>query len=154
MNADMQNLDAVMFLVQVFTTFVMTGIVWFLQLVHYPLFRKVARSRFVPFERMQLLLTSFVVAPPVLLETAAVLYSLWRKPPWMDPDAVLLGAVLLGIIWVTILFVHGPQHRALQQRFDPKAYRILLYTNWIPSYAWSSGLAVLFAVLLRIITHS
>ncbi len=152
MNPDMNDLDAVMFLMQVVTTFSLTGIIWFLQLVHYPLMRRIVRTRFVRYERMHVLLSAFVIGPPVLLETVAVVYSLWRKPPWMDPDSVLLGAILLGIIWISTFVLQMPQHRVLQQGFDPKAYRRLLYSNWIRSYAWSFRTIILLFSLLRVFT--
>ncbi len=153
MNAEMRDIDAVMFLVQVFSTFTLTGIVWFVQLVHYPLLRKIARSRFAPYEKMQVLLTGFVVGPPLLLETAGVLYSLWRTPSWMDLDAVISGAVLMGIIWLSTVLLQRPQHRVLQEGFDPRAYRKLLYTNWIRSFAWSFRSLILLFSLLKILTR-
>lgn len=152
MKPDMQDLDAVMFLMQVVTTFSLTGIIWFLQLVHYPLLRRIVRSRFARYARMHVVLTLFIAGPPALLEAIAVLYSLWRTPPWMDQDAVVLGAVLLGIIWASTFLLQRPQHRKLQEGFDPRAYRRLLYSNWIRSYAWSFRTIILLFSLLRLLT--
>jgi len=154
MEPSVHDLDAVLFIVQILCTFTMTGIVWFLQLVHYPLLRRVTRSRFAVFHRINVLLSSFVVGPPMLLELIAVLYSLWRIPPWMTPDSVYLGAVLLAIIWISTIALQSPQHKKLQAGFDPRSYRRLLYSNWIRSYAWSFRTIILLFSLLRVFTQT
>ncbi|HOJ05767.1 MAG TPA: hypothetical protein PK916_17360 [Bacteroidota bacterium] len=148
MTAYLADLDAVLFIVQVFCTFTLTGLIWFVQLVHYPLLRVIPRQRFVRYERMHVLLTGFVVGPPMLLELLAVLYGLWRTPPWMTQDASQLGAVLLALIWLSTFALQAPLHRRLQKGFDPAAYRRLLYSNWIRSYAWSfRSIILLFSLL-------
>jgi hypothetical protein len=151
MTDQMHDIDAVMFLVQVFATFLMTGIIWFVQLVHYPLLRRIPRSRFVAYERTHVLLTAFVVGPLIVLETAAVSYSLWRTPPWMQQEVAVLGAVLLAIILLSTIFFQGPQHRKLQQGFNPGVYRRLLCTNWIRCYGWSFRSILLLFSMLRVL---
>ncbi len=51
-----------------FSTVFMTGLIWFVQLVHYPLFDHVADGQFTPYHRQHTRRTTRVVAGPMLVE--------------------------------------------------------------------------------------
>ena len=51
----------------------MVGIIWFVQVVHYPLFTSVGRDAFVAYELRNTNLTSFVVGPFMAAEGATAL---------------------------------------------------------------------------------
>ncbi|MFZ1730776.1 MAG: hypothetical protein WBQ23_02715 [Bacteroidota bacterium] len=148
----MLKLDDVFFLVQIFCTFAMTGIIWFVQIVHYPLMRKVGKGRFSRYAQMHFVLTAFVVGPLMFLEAAAVVFGLLHSTPWITTDAARLGAVLLLIIWVATFALHIPQHRKLEREFEAKAYRRLLFGNWVRCYAWSFRSIILVFSMLKAFT--
>ena len=56
-------------------TAVMTGLIWFVQVVHYPLFAAVGAEQFVAYEVAHQRRTSFVVGLPMLVEGLTVLAS-------------------------------------------------------------------------------
>ena len=58
-------------------TVFMTGLIWFVQVVHYPLFSAVGRDRFSEYEGRHSRLTGRVVGAPMLLELATA--DLWRS---------------------------------------------------------------------------
>ncbi|MCB2206638.1 hypothetical protein KQI65_17995 [bacterium] len=147
---DSSKIDAVMYILQLLCTFSMTGIIWFVQIVHYPLMRKVGKGRFSRYLETHLVLTIFVVAPVMLLEGVSVIYGLLRPNPWLQGDALTLGAGLLLLIWLISVFVHFPQNRRLAKEFEARAYRRLLFGNWIRVYAWSFRSIVLLFSLLRV----
>ena len=147
------KLDDVFFLVQIFCTFALTGIIWFVQIVHYPLMRKVGKGRFARYAQMHLVLTAFVVAPLMLLEAAAVLFGLLHPTPWITNDAARLGAVLLLIIWIATFALHLPSYRKLGQEFEARAYRRMLFGNWIRCYAWSFRSIILIFNMLQAFTR-
>ncbi len=147
------KIDDVFFLVQIFCTFAMTGIIWFVQIVHYPLMRKVGKGRFVRYAQMHLVLTAFVVAPLMLLEAASVVFGLLHATPWITDGAARLGAILLLIIWISTFAIHLPQQRKLEQEFEAVAYRRMLFGNWIRCYAWSFRSIVLVFSMLQAFTR-
>jgi hypothetical protein len=51
------------FLAQVFSTLAMVGVIWFVQLVHYPLFNRVGTEAFLGFQACNLRKTGWVVIP-------------------------------------------------------------------------------------------
>ncbi|PLX30993.1 MAG: hypothetical protein C0600_06895 [Ignavibacteria bacterium] len=151
MEADWK-VDDVFFILQVFCTFTLTGIIWFIQIVHYPLMRKVGKNRFLRYEQTHTILTGFIVAPLMLVEAAAVIFGVLYSTRWITDDSSELGGVLLLIIWMSTFFLQMPQHRKLSRAFDVRAYRRLLWTNWIRTYAWSFRSVILVFNMLRAFT--
>ena len=49
------------------STLFMTGLIWFVQVVHYPLFDRVGAARFVPYHAAHSRRTSWVVAAPMAI---------------------------------------------------------------------------------------
>ncbi len=62
-------------LAQVFSTLFMVGLIWFVQIVHYPLYANVGREQFPEYEALHNRRTNWVVGPAMLIEmvTAAML---------------------------------------------------------------------------------
>lgn len=151
MEADWK-IDDVFFILQVFCTFSLTGIIWFLQIVHYPLMRKVGKNRFIRYEQTQVILTGFIIAPLMIVEAAAVIFGVMYSTRWITDESSELGAVLLLVIWLSTFLLQMPQHRALSRSFDVRAYRRLLWTSWIRTYAWSFRSVILVFNMLRAFT--
>lgn len=124
-------------LAHVGATFFMVGLIWFVQIVHYPLFDQVGREIFSAYETAHTRLTTYVVGPPMLIEAITAGLLLWLRPSGVMPWQVWLGAGLLAIVWLSTAFLQVPQHNILSVGFDPAAYRTLVATNWLRTVAWS-----------------
>lgn len=125
-------------------TWAMTGLIWFVQIVHYPLFALAADRRFAAYEDDHARRTSLVVVPLMLAELLTGLLLLARNP---EDVLAWTGLGLLGIIWASTFFWQVPQHRVLSQGFDAQAHRRLVAGNWLRSAGWT-GRALLVLVLL------
>ena len=120
------------------------GLIWMVQVVHYPLFAGVGARQFPAYERAHVALTGPVVGPAMVLEAATALAlvvapmaSVPRLLPW-------LGAGLLIVVWISPGLLQVPRHRDLSAGFEATAHRRLVTTNWIRTVAWSlRGLLVL-----------
>ncbi len=114
-------------------TLAMGGLIWFVQLVHYPLFPLVAADRFVEFARAHQRRTGWVVMPLMAAEAVtATLLVATRPGPW-----VWAGWLLLVAIWLSTALVQVPLHRRLAGGYDPRAARKLVTTNWLRTALWS-----------------
>ena len=69
-------------LVHLTATLVMVGVIWFVQIVHYPLMAQVPRSGFAAYERDHQRRTTFVVAPAMLVEAVTAAMILAIPPAW------------------------------------------------------------------------
>lgn len=126
-----------------FATLFMVGLIWFVQIVHYPLFRHVGRSEFRHYEELHQRLTTWVVAPVMLIEVATAIVLL-KEVPAGSIMLVWIGAGLLAVIWLATAGLSIPAHRSLSAEFSMQAWRMLVLTNWIRTIAWSiRGILVL-----------
>ncbi len=131
-------------LVHLATTFAMVGIIWFVQIVHYPLFTHVGIKGFPAYSRVHSRLTSLVVGPPMLAEAAtAVALVLWT-PPGVPSSLAVAGLALLAVVWFSTALLQSPRHRELGGGFDPASHRSLISSNWLRTVCWSArGVIVL-----------
>ena len=134
-------------LIQVGATLAMVGLIWFVQVVHYPLFAEVGRDGFRRYEMDHQRLTTYVVAPLMLAELATAVMLLWWRPAVISTPWVWLGLVLLGSIWIMTYAVQVPQHAQLALSYDEVVQRRLVLGNWYRTLAWTArGMLVLWMV--------
>lgn len=120
------------------STLVMTGLIWFVQIVHYPLFALVGDERFAAYERQHQRRTTWIVGPAMSLETGSAI-ALVILTRGMGTAAAMswIGAGLLAIIWCSTAMVQVPCHRRLARSFDASVASHLVRTNWLRTLGWS-----------------
>jgi hypothetical protein len=134
-------------LVQAAATWFMTGLIWFVQVVHYPLFDGVGREGFAAYEARHSALTTWVVGPPMLVEAGLALWLVASRPVGVPMAWAWLGLALVGVVWAATGLLSVPQHGVLAAGFDPRAHQLLVATNWVRTLAWTAR-AVLVALML------
>ena len=140
-------MTAFIFLLQVAATLFMVGLIWFVQIVHYPLFEQVNAENFAKYEDGHRRLTIMVVMPVMLVEAGTAVLLVWLRPEGVSTFQVWLGLGLVLLIWLSTAYLQVPQHSILSRGFDPEAYRFLLKSNWLRTLAWSvRGILVLWMV--------
>ena len=117
------------------TTWALVGLIWTIQMVHYPLFAQVGPAHFVAYHRRHTREITLVFGPLMLAElvTAALLVLEGNRDPWL-----LASLPLLALIWISTGFVQIPLHNTLTTGFDAHAHRRLVTTNWWRTAAWSA----------------
>lgn len=130
-------MDDIVLLINLLSTWTMVGVIWFVQVVHYPLLAVVpvesATSVAVEHQRR----TGWVVGAPMALEGVTTLALLVMVPegvawfvPWLAgiPLAVALGATI---------FLSVPRHERMARQPDVQVGRELVSTNWVRTIAWT-----------------
>ncbi len=133
--------------VHVAATVFMTGLIWFVQVVHYPLMARVGPDGFVAYEQAHMRLTTWVVAPAMLVELASGAALLMAPPALLAPGVVIAGLAMLALIWVSTATLQVPQHRRLRVAFDARTVARLVATNWVRTALWSGRSMLLLAAL-------
>lgn len=130
-------------------TWVMVGVILFVQVVHYPLFFGVGGTGFARYEQSHVRRTSIVVMPFMLLELTTLVMLLLYRPA--APGGAWLGfsALLLAVVWISTFVLQVPCHRRLEAGFDVAAVRRLVATNWLRTVAWVAR-GVVVAIALRL----
>lgn len=135
-------------LLHLVATVFMTGVIWFVQVVHYPLFARVDARAFRAYEERHTALTTFVVLPPMVAELGLSCWLLLRAPADAEPLA-WAGAAMVAALWLSTFAVQVPCHARLSQGFDQRAWRTLVGSNWVRTALWSGRTVVALALLWR-----
>lgn len=127
-------------------TLLMTGLIWFVQVVHYPLFAAVEGEAFRAYAVEHQRRTSWLVVPTMVVEAATAAILLLRAPgsaafPWLAT-----GFVLLAGIWASTGLLQVPLHGRLVRGFDDRVVRRLVATNWLRTVGWSARSVIAFVV--------
>ena len=137
-------------LTHVFATLFMVGLIWFVQIVHYPLYTNVGREQFPEYEALHNRLTTWVVGPAMLIEMATSV-ALLRYSHSGATSLAWLGLGLLAVIWISTVTLSVPAHNSLTVEFSTGAYQKLVSTNWIRTVAWTvRGVIVLVMTYRRL----
>lgn len=146
----MENAPDSILLLHAAATCFMTGLIWFVQLVHYPLMSRAHRpdtpDHYTLFQNEHMRRTTWIVAPLMLTELACALAI-----PAMDlaPRALAIPALLLlALVWISTFALQVPAHSRLQRAFDAKAHTTLVRANWPRTLLWTAR-APLALLMLR-----
>jgi hypothetical protein len=139
----------VVWLLQVVSTLTMVGVIWFVQVVHYPLMAQVGHEGFPGYATAHARRTAWVVAPPMLIEAATALVLAIRPPEFLETWQAWAGLALLLVVWSSTALLQVPRHRRLAGGFEPGVHRTLVATNWIRTLAWTARGVLLLQVMAR-----
>lgn len=139
------------FLANVAATLFMTGLIWFVQVVHYPLFAQVNLIDFSLYQAAHSRLTTWVVMPPMLIELGTAGLMLFFRPATIPAWPVWLGLGLVLLIWVSTFFLQVPQHNTLTLGFNAEVHRFLVASNWLRTLAWSARSLLVLWLVARVI---
>ena len=113
----------------------MVGVIWVIQLVHYPSFHFIELKQYTTFQRFHMSRISYVVIPAMLTE----LFTLILIVISMDQidTLVLASAILLIFIWlITAVFFSGV-HQKLTLGYDQTVVDKLVKLNWGRTLLWT-----------------
>lgn len=125
-------------------TWALVGLIWTVQLVHYPLFAQVGANTFRSYHARHTRQITWIVAPLMAVEliTAALLVVRGAREPWL-----LASFAPLAFNWISTWRVQIPLHDRLSAGFDAEAHRRLVGSNWWRTAAWSfRGACLLYGV--------
>lgn len=125
-------------LVQAFASLAMTGLIWCIQVVHYPLFAAVGRDEFTRYEADHARLITLVVGPLMLVELAAALWLAAVRPAGVPAWMVWTGLALVAAIWISTAAIQVPCHARLAAGFDAEVHARLVSSNWIRTVGWTA----------------
>jgi hypothetical protein len=130
-------------LVHAAATWFMVGLIWTIQLVHYPLFSRVGAGEFTNYENEHTGRMGRLLMVPAGVEVATGAALVWGRPLEVGLPAVLVAGALLVVIWIVTAVVQVPLHSRLERGYSAEVVTRLVATNWIRTGLWTArGLAV------------
>jgi hypothetical protein len=146
------HLPHALWLIHLAATLFLVGLIWVVQVVHYPLFARVGVEQFHDYWRGHTRLITWLVAPAMLAEVVTSVLLFAVRPAGLSLPVLGVAFGLLAVNWLSTWLVQIPLHEQLGRRFEADTLGRLVLTNWVRTAAWTlRGVLVLWltAELLR-----
>lgn len=129
---------------ETFSTFSLLGLIWTIQLVHYPSFRYVSNSKFTEFTTFHARSISFIVLPLMIIELVVAIGLSFL----LQDSFSYIKLALVLCIWGSTFALSVPRHNQLQKRRDEKVIESLILTNWPRTILWSVKSLLVYLTLI------
>jgi hypothetical protein len=131
----------VLLLTNLAATLFLTGLIWCLQIVQFPLMLRAGGLDFPTYVKQQRTRNTIVMAPAMLIEMVTAVWLLFDdRVPHRDAFHAFL---LVVVIWIVTFASIVPIHSKLGRGFDEAGVRTLIRRNWIRTVCWSLRSATL-----------
>ena len=131
-------------------TAVMVGVIWFVQVVHYPLLAQFGSTQSVAVAEQHQTRTGYVVGLPMLVEGLSTLWLLARTPAGVAVWLPWANAVLLAVALGSTVLLSVPLHSKMAVAHNDETGRRLVVTNWPRTIAWTARLALCGVMLAQV----
>ncbi len=125
----------------------MTGLIWFVQVVHYPLLAHAGREGFAALAAEHQRRTGWVVAAPMVVEAVTAAGLVVWTPDGVARWVTVVGLALVAVIWASTWLLQVPRHREMLGGFDAAGHRRLVAGNWVRTAAWTARSALVLGML-------
>lgn len=122
----------------------MTGVIWTIQIVHYPFFHCVDKQNYSEHMDEHRKKISFIVLPVMLAELGTAI-GLVLMDSSFDVEFAI-GLIILTFIWISTALLQVPSHSKLANGYSSSEVNRLVKYNWIRTILWSTRLALMLFV--------
>ena len=122
-------------------TSIMTGVIWVIQIVHYPSFHFIEKEMYTAFQKFHMNKISIIVIPIMLAEliTGMMLFlDKSSKSPFL-----IISFVILVLIWLITGVFFSKAHNELMTGYQELVVNQLVVMNWIRTLLWTLRLLLL-----------
>ena len=135
----------VLLLANLASTLFLTGLVWELQAVQFPLMLHAGGLDFPNYVKHQRTRNTLLMAPAMLIELATG--GLLLADPHLPHRDVFHAALLIVVIWIVTFGSIVPIHSKLARGYNENTARTLIRVNWIRTVCWTLRSAILLWVV-------
>ena len=122
-------------------TSIMTGVIWVIQIVHYPSFHFIEKELYTAFQKFHMNKISIIVIPIMLAEliTGMMLFlDKSSKSPFL-----IISIIILVLIWLITGVFFTKAHNELIAGYQELVVNQLVAMNWIRTLLWTLRLLLL-----------
>ena len=122
-------------------TSIMTGVIWVIQIVHYPSFHFIEKELYTAFQKFHMNKISIIVIPIMLAEliTGMMLFlDKSSKSPFLT-----ISIIILVLIWLITGVFFTKAHNELIAGYQELVVNQLVAMNWIRTLLWTLRLLLL-----------
>jgi len=123
-------------LINLIASFFLCGLIWTVQLVHYPFFKYASNEKFeeaMGFHRKKI---SLIVIPVMFAELLSSFWLSFFSSSYTNYH--ITGFVIVLLIWGVTFTTQVPLHGKLSESQDSSTIQQLVRSNWIRTFLWSA----------------
>ena len=136
----------IVLLIHLFSTIFMTGLCWFVQIVHYPLFQAMKLEDLPHYEQKNKV-TGYITVTVMTVELITGLILVYQQFELL----YILNIAILALIWLSTMVYQVPMHLKLMIVASNETISKLIRTNWIRTLGWTIRSGVLLVILWRLL---
>jgi len=135
--------DYYLFMIHLVSTSFMVGVIWIVQLVHYPTFLFIDEQKSNDFQKFHMSRISYIVMPAMTTELFSGIYIYIYSNMAIDSNLFLLALTILIINWIITALVFVKMHNKLLINYKIEIISLLVKWNWLRTLLWSVRLILL-----------
>ena len=122
-------------------TSIMTGVIWVIQIVHYPSFHFIEKELYTAFQKFHMNKISIIVIPIMLAELITGMMLFLDKSS--KSPILIISFVILVLIWLITGVFFSKAHNELIAGYQELVINQLVAMNWIRTLLWTLRLLLL-----------
>ena len=134
------NNDNIVINIHFASTAVMVGVIWVIQLLHYPTFYYIEKNNYSQFQKFHMNRISYIVIPAMVIEMLSGIMLV------IINDDFIISFSLLVCIWIMTFVFFTNIHQRLLSKYENTAVEKLVNLNWIRTVFWTVRLVILFII--------
>ena len=135
------------FYLHIVATSIMIGVIWVIQLVHYPSFHYIDRNRYELFQDFHMRNISWIVFPVMSVELVTGILLIQSPIFGSSNKLFFISMILLALIWFLTATLFISIHKNLSKGFNKDIINKLVNLNWLRTILWSLRIVFIFAFI-------
>jgi len=127
----------------------MTGVIWFVQVVHYPLLAKIGVN-FTEYESEHVRRTMPLAGSAMIAELGFAAWVALRPPSGLPLWMPYTGLALVACLWASTFFIMVPLHESLSREQSLPNVRRLVRNNWWRTVMWTARGCLAAAMIVKV----
>ena len=145
-------LSIFLFLIHVVFSLYLLGVIWFIQIVHYPIFLYLnydpANNPFI-FHHSR---TGVAVMTAMALELISAVILIFI--PYPNFFSILILLIFTLLIWITTFTIQVPCYNILKKEKNENVIYRLIWTNWLRTALWTLKAIYIFFLLWNLLSET
>ena len=126
------------FLFNLVLSFIAVGLIWTIQLVHYPSMSFISKDKFPEYHNFHSIRISILAMPLMLAELVTSIMLWYQNFNNAIQTVFLINLIIVVLIWLSTFLIQAPLHNVLSKEKNKEKLSKLICTNWIRTILWTS----------------
>ena len=126
------------FLFNLVLSFIAVGLIWTIQLVHYPSMRYISKDKFTEYHNFHSMRISILAIPLMFAELVTSIILWYQNFNNTVQTVFLVNLIIVALIWLSTFLIQVPLHNALSKEKNTEKLSRFICTNWIRTILWTS----------------